>query len=445
MYLKTLRLDEIHPYERNPRINDKAVQPVMESIQKDGYRARIIVDANGVIIAGHTRYKALQNLGWSEVEVWVADDMTEEQIRDYRVRDNYTAEFAEWDFDLLEREIVGLDFDMGMFGTPNEADDEAPPEPEAVEDNFDPDEDVPEEVTDIERGDVFILGRHYLMCGDSTDIDDVLTLMGGAKADLFLTDPPYNIDYEGKQKDQLQFRTNKRVHAGNAQIDNDAMSAGQFSQFLDSVLSCANTVLRDGAAFYIWHADLNGHLFREAVIDAGWNLKEILIWVKNNFTLSRQDYHYKHEPCIYGWKPGAAHYFIDNRTQHTVFDDRIDIKKLKKEEMQALLEKIFADSVPTTVLYEDKPFFNDIHPTMKPIKLMARLIVNSSQPGWTVLDLFGGSGSTMMACEQLGRTCYTMELLPKYCKAMIQRYVKFTGEQVYRLEGDQKVPYDVEP
>ena len=163
MYLKTLRLDEIHPYENNPRINDKAVKPVMESIEKDGYRARIIVDANGVIIAGHTRYKALQNLGWSEVEVWVADDMTEEQIRDYRVRDNYTAEFAEWDFDLLEREIVGLDFDMGMFGTPNEADDEAPPEPEAVEDNFDPDEDVPEEVTDIEEGDVFLLGR-WIYC-----------------------------------------------------------------------------------------------------------------------------------------------------------------------------------------------------------------------------------------------------------------------------------------
>ena len=196
MYLKTLRMDEIHPYGRNPRINDKAVEPVMKSIQKDGYRARIMVDTNGVIIAGHTRYKAMQRLGWTEAEVWIADDMTEEQIRDYRIRDNHTAGFAEWDFDLLPGEIEGLDFDMSEFGFTGDDEMEEPPEPEVSEDNFDPEEDVPEE-SDIQQGDVFILGRHRLMCGDSTDIDDVLTLMGGAKADLFLTDPPYNVDYHG--------------------------------------------------------------------------------------------------------------------------------------------------------------------------------------------------------------------------------------------------------
>ena len=441
MYLKTLKLGDIHPYERNPRINDRAVEPVMKSIQKDGYRARIIVDTDGVIIAGHTRYKAMQKLGWTEAEVWVADDMTEEQIRDYRIRDNHTAGFAEWDFDLLEGEIEGLDFDMSEFGVGAPEEYEEPPEPEAVEDNFDP-EDIPEE-TDIVQGDLFICGNHRILCGDSTNIDDVLRLMDGAKADLFLTDPPYNIDYEYKQNNLARFRANKRVLSGNASIDNDAMGTDDFYNFLMEVFFCADKVMHEGAAFYIWHADLNGHLFREAVIETGWNLKEILIWVKNNFTLSRQDYHYRHEPCIYGWKKGAGHYFIDKRNQQTVFDDKIDVKKLSKQEMRDLIEQLLYHGQETTVLYEDKPMFNDIHPTMKPIKLMARLVANSSKPGWNVLDLFGGSGSTLMACEQLGRNCYSMEIAPKYVAAMISRYHTFTGEQVYRLVDGQMVPYEV--
>ena len=428
MYLKTLRLDEIHPYERNPRINDKAIKPVMESIQKDGYRARIIVDKNGVIIAGHTRYKAMQKLGWTEAEVWIADDMTEEQIRDYRVRDNYTAGFAEWDFDLLQREIEGLDFDMGAFGFPQGEEYEEPPEPEVSEDNFDPDEDIPEE-SDIREGDVFILGEHRLMCGNSCDIDDVLTLMGGAKADLFLTDPPYNVDYHGST---------------GMTIKNDSMEDGSFRAFLIDAFSCAHTVMRAGAGVYIWHADSEGFNFRAAMREVGWKLRQTLIWVKNAPVLGRQDYLWKHEPCLYAWKEGT-HYFTADRTNKTVFDDKIDIKKLSKQEMRELLEKIFTDKVPTSVIYEDKPLVNDLHPTMKPIKLMARLIVNSSKPGWNVLDLFGGSGSTMMACEQLGRRCFTMELDPKYCLAELQRFQKFTGKPVYRIEDGQPVEFDVDP
>lgn len=427
MYLKTLRLDEIHPYERNPRINDKAIQPVMESIQKDGYRARIIVDKNGVIIAGHTRYKAMQKLGWTEAEVWIADDMTEEQIRDYRVRDNYTAGFAEWDFDLLQREIEGLDFDMGAFGFPQGEEYEEPPEPEVSEDNFDPDEDIPEE-SDIREGDVFILGEHRLMCGNSCDIDDVLTLMGGAKADLFLTDPPYNVDYHGST---------------GMTIKNDSMEDGSFRAFLIDAFSCAHTVMRAGAGVYIWHADSEGFNFRAAMREVGWKLRQTLIWVKNAPVLGRQDYLWKHEPCLYAWKEGT-HYFTADRTNKTVFDDKVDIKKLSKQEMRELLEKIFTDKVPTSVIYEDKPLVNDLHPTMKPIKLMARLIVNSSKPGWNVLDLFGGSGSTMMACEQLGRRCFTMELDPKYVKAMIFRYQRFTGKDVYIVRNGEPELYYVD-
>lgn len=421
MYLKTLQMDEIHPYERNPRINDNAVEPVMKSIQKDGYRARIIVDTNGVIIAGHTRYKAMQRLGWTEAEVWIADDMTEEQIRDYRVRDNYTAGFADWDFDLLPGEIEGLDFDMSEFGMGDGG--EEPPEPEAIEDNFD-EEDIPEE-SDIKYGDVFLLGRHRLVCGDSTNIDDVKKLMDGAQADLFLTDPPYNVDYHG---------------SSGMTIANDSMEDSAFRAFLTDAFSNANLVMRPGAAVYIWHADSEGFNFRAALREVGWKLRQTLIWVKNAPVLGRQDYLWRHEPCLYTWKEGT-HYFTSDRTNKTVFDDRIDIKKLKKEEMRALLEKIFADKVPTTVLYEDKPLVNDLHPTMKPIRLMARLITNSSQPGWRVLDLFGGSGSTLMACEQLGRTCYTMELSPTYCSAIIKRFIKFTGEDVFLLQDGEKIQY----
>ena len=426
MYLKTLRMEEIHPYENNPRINDQAVEPVMKSIQKDGYRARIIVDTNGVIIAGHTRYKAMQKLGWQEVEVWIADDMTDEQIRDYRVRDNYTAGFADWDYELLAKEIEDLDFDMGQFMTQPEEYEE-PPEPEAVEDNFDPDEDIPEE-TDIVQGDLFVLGNHRLLCGDSTNIDDVLKLMNGQKADLFLTDPPYNVDYHGST---------------GMTIKNDSMEDGAFRAFLIDAFNSANMVMRAGAGVYIWHADSEGFNFRAAMREVGWKLRQTLIWVKNAPVLGRQDYLWKHEPALYAWKEGT-HYFTPDRTNKTVIDDKIDIKKLSKQEMRELLEKLLSDKVPTSVIYEDKPLINDLHPTMKPIKLMARLIQNSSKQGWNVLDLFGGSGSTMMACEQLNRNCYTMEYDPVYCLAELRRWHTFTGEPVYRVEDGELVPYDVE-
>lgn len=225
-------------------------------------------------------------------------------------------------------------------------------------------------------------------------------------------------------------------------IANDSMEDSAFRAFLTDAFSNANLVMRPGAAVYIWHADSEGFNFRAAMREVGWKLRQTLIWVKNAPVLGRQDYLWKHEPCLYAWKEGT-HYFTSDRTNKTVFDDRIDIKKLKKEEMRALLEKIFADKVPTTVLYEDKPLVNDLHPTMKPIRLMARLIANSSQPGWRVLDLFGGSGSTLMACEQLGRTCYTMELDPKYVESILLRWSRFTGEQPMLLQNGKTVPYYV--
>jgi site-specific DNA-methyltransferase (adenine-specific) len=232
---------------------------------------------------------------------------------------------------------------------------------------------------------------------------------------MWLTDPPYNVDYEGSDGQKIQ---------------NDNMGDTQFRAFLKSAFTAAIAAMRPGAAFYIWHADFEGFNFRGACRDAGLQVRQCLIWVKNSLVLGRQDYQWRHEPCLYGWKDGAAHYFIDNRAQTTVIEDYVpDFGKMKKEEMKALLEEIYSDRISTTVIYEDKPKANDLHPTMKPIKLLARLIRNSSKPDDIVLDTFGGSGSTLMACEQLGRTCYTCELDPKYVDVIIQRWEEFTGKK----------------
>ena len=213
-------------------------------------------------------------------------------------------------------------------------------------------------------------------------------------------------------------------------IINDNQDDEHFRAFLTDAFKNASEVMKAGAAFYIWHADGNtsGFNFRYATKCVGWQIRQVLVWVKNTFVLGRQDYQWRHEPCLYGWKEGT-HYFVNDRTQSSVFDDKVDLKKLKKEEMLEMLEEIYADKVPTTVLYEDKPLANDLHPTMKPLKLMATLIRNSTKQDQAVLDLFAGSGSTMMACEQMNRSCHSMELDPKYCDAIIQRWETFTGKK----------------
>ena len=420
---------DLIPYAQNAKQHpEEQIANVANSIKRFGWQQPLVIDENNVVVIGHCRLLAAKRLGLQEVPVTVASGLTPEEIRELRIADNKTNESA-WDFEMLERDRQGLEFEGFQFQWVENSDDyEEPPEPEVSEDNFDPDEDVPEE-SDIRPGDVFLLGDHRVMCGDSTDIDDVLTLMGGVKADLFLTDPPYNVDYHGST---------------GMTIKNDSMEDSAFRAFLTDAFTCANMVMRAGAGIYIWHADSEGFNFRASMREVGWKLRQSLIWVKNSLVLGRQHYQWRHEPCLYAWKDGT-HYFTSDRSNSTVFDDKIDIKKMSKQEMRELLEKIFADKTPTTVIYEDKPLINDLHPTMKPIKLMARLIVNSSKPGWNVLDLFGGSGSTLMACEQLGRVCYTMELDPKYVAAIIGRYSRFTGEPVYRIENGKAVQYDVSP
>lgn len=242
---------------------------------------------------------------------------------------------------------------------------------------------------------------------------------------MALTDPPYNVDIASRGKEVMK-------------IQNDAMGNGQFLEFLNAAFSAMEDAMKPGAAFYIWHASRTQREFETALNNNGLEVRQQLIWDKTPFVMGRQDYQWKHEPCFYGWKDGAAHYFIDDRTKPTVFEDaKPNIRAMKKDEMAALLEEIYADKVSTTVMCEAKPSVADLHPTMKPVKLLARQIANSSKPDWVVLDLFGGSGSTLMACEQLGRRCFMMEYDPHYCDVIIQRWEDFTGEQAVKVQDGQ--------
>lgn len=233
------------------------------------------------------------------------------------------------------------------------------------------------------------------------------------------------MDYVGKTKDALK-------------INNDAMDSDTFYQFLVQAFSNLRDVLKPGGAFYIWHAGINGLQFMQACEENELRVRQCLVWNKNRMAFGRQDYQWKHEPCLYGWKDGAGHYFIDDRTNTTVYEDEIDVDKLKKEELKELLKQYLAQPIPTTVINEDKPNRNEDHPTMKPVRLFAWLIRNSSRPGEAVCDLFGGSGTTIVACEQLNRKAYVMEYDPKYCDVIIKRWEALTGQTANKIQGENK-------
>ena len=418
-----LTLDEIKPYDNNPRNNTEAVKQVKKSLRDFGFQNPIIVDKDMVIICGHTRYEAAKELKLESVPVIIADELTDQQVKAFRLVDNKTAEYAEWDYDKLMEEIANItDFDMGEyeFNLIEEEDDlekiveDTPPDPELEEEAI------------SKPGDIYILGNHRLMCGDSTKEADVEKLMDGAIADLVVTDPPYNVNIENSK---------------GMKIENDDMSSQAFKEFLIAAFTNLNNALKPGGSFYIWFASREHVNFETALNEAGLEVRQELIWNKNSLILGRQDYQWKHEPCLYGWKDGASHYFIDDRTQTTIIEDKKpDIKKMKKEEMQALLEEIYSDKISTTIINEDRPSVNDLHPTMKPLKLLARLIKNSSQSTKAgnntnniVLDLFGGSGSTLITCEQLDRKCYMMEYDPHYADVIVKRWEDFTGRKAIKI------------
>lgn len=437
MLTETRKLTDIIPYENNPRINDGAVDAVAESIRQCGYIAPIIVDEDGVILAGHTRHKALQKLGMAEAEVLVKTGLTEEQKRKYRLLDNKTNELAAWDFDKLVQELDGLDFGDLDLDWGSQEDEEPEDETEKLhDDGYEPRE--PAEPKS-QTGDIYQLGRHRLICGDSTDKAVIDALMAGAEADLLLTDPPYNVNYDEKEKRLLEFRPNKRVEENrNTGIDNDAMGPIQFKEFLVQAFEQSLGAIRPGGGVYIFHPDRERPNFQEAFQDAGGKYQQILIWVKNHIVLSQRDYQWQHEPILYGVRPGSARYFTPARDNSTVIDDAkpVNPNKMTKSDLVEEVKSLrlaLQEKQPTDVLRFDKPAASDLHPTMKPIKLVGYLMANSTRPGESVLDPFGGSGSTLIAAEQLGRRCYMAELSPKYVDVIIDRWEQFTGQKAVKL------------
>lgn len=426
MNIENIRVEDLHPYERNPRKNDAAVGPVAESIRQFGFKVPIIVDRNNEIIAGHTRLKAAELLGLETVPCIRADDLTDEQVKAFRLADNKVAEFAEWDPELLDWELSDLaldNVDMTVFGFERE--------PETVddvrEDNYD--EAPPEEAITLE-GDLYILGEHRLLCGDSTSEEDIRVLMDGQKPVFVFTDPPYGVAIGDKNQTLAKFG---RAGVCRENIQNDNIGQEELYKILVKAFTNLRQAADPGCSYYVsapQGGDL-GLMMLQMMTDAGLKVRHNLIWVKNHaaFSLGRLDYDYKHEPIFYTWT--EKHNFYGGYST-TVIDDTKPIDKMNKAELKDLVRAL-SEGREQSVIYCDKPMASKLHPTMKPVKLVARFMVNSSQPGDICADIFGGSGTTMIAAEQLGRRCFMMEKDPHYCDVIVQRWEAFTGKKAERV------------
>lgn len=443
MNIEKRAIAELHAAEYNPRKaltpEDAEYQKIKKSIETFGYVDPIIINQDGTIIGGHQRCTVLSDLGWTEVDVVVLD-LSKEDEKALNVALNKIT--GEWDNLKLKELLVELDlgdYDISVTGfSAQELEaliELTTFEPEVTEDEFDEETALEEqEVPLVRQGEVWQLGRHRLMCGDSTDSSDVQKLMGAEQMDLIITDPPYNVNYEEKAAALNEYRPNNN---GAMKIDNDLMEKEDFYNFLFSAFSNMKEYMRDGAAIYVFHADSEGLNFRKAFTDVGLRLAEVLIWEKNNFVLGRQDYHWRHEPVLYGWKEGAGHYFVNDRTQDTVIlEDDVDFEAMKKPELiQYIKDMMHRYADQTTVIFENKPMSSSLHPTMKPLTLIGKFMKNSSKQGWNVGDLFGGSGSTLMAAEQLGRNAFVMEYSEEYASVIIRRWEEFTGEKAVKIEA----------
>lgn len=444
MNIEKRSIKELKPAEYNPRKalspEDAEYQKIKRSIETFGYIDPIIINKDGTIIGGHQRHTVLSDLGYIEVDVVVLD-LSKEDEKALNVALNKIS--GEWDELKLRDLLVELDlgdYDISLTGFDNKELEDLIEltdfESEVTEDEFDSESAYSDSVSEgplVKEGEVWQLGRHRLMCGDSTKISDVKKLMGAELMDLIITDPPYNVNYEEKAAALNEYRPNNN---GAMEIENDTMGNEEFYSFLLQAYTNMEAYMRAGAAIYVFHADSEGLNFRKAFVDAGLKLSECLIWEKNNFVLGRQDYHWRHEPILYGWKEGAKHYFVNDRTQDTVIlEDDVDFEAMKKPELiQFVKEMMHRYADQTSVIYEKKPMSSSLHPTMKPLELVGKLMKNSSRKGWNVGDLFGGSGSTLMAAEQLGRNAYVMEYSEHYASVIIKRWEDFTGQQAVRIE-----------
>lgn len=374
--IESVPIGTVKPNPKNPRtITAEKKAMLVKSIKEFPQMLELrplVVDKKGVILGGNMRYDAAIGAGLKKIQIIRAESLTPSQIKEFIVKDNVG--FGEWEWESLIEQYSTDDLkewglDVPEFAGADKAD--------ASDDGYE----IPEDVTtDIVLGDLFEIGHHRLLCGDSTKAETFEALLNGSMADLVLTDPPYNVDYKGKTKKALK-------------IQNDKQNDGAFYQFLYDFYTSLGTYTKAGGAWYVWHADSEGANFRKAMADSGIMVKQCLIWVKSSMVMGRQDYHWKHEPCLYGWKEGAAHGWYSDRKQ-------------------------------TTVLEFERPNRNADHPTMKPVPLFAYQIGNSSKQGDIVAGGFGGSGTTMVACHQMGRKAYIVEFDPKYCQVIIDRMLQ---------------------
>jgi DNA modification methylase len=433
MRIEQRKLADVNPYEQNPRINDGAVEAVVRSIQEFGFRQPIVVDEDGVIIVGHTRFKAAQKLGLEKVPVHVAKGLSPAQVKAYRLADNRTGEIAEWDYDLLPIELSQLgemDFDLGMLGF-TEDDLAKLLDPGVKEGLTDPDA-VPEPPDEAitQPGDLWILGDHRLLCADSSKPADVDRLLDGQSIHLVNTDPPYNVkveprsnnaiaaglsSFEGaKHHQKLDVErhpgkarpTQKKLRAKDRPLANDFVSDEEFDRLLDAWFGNAARVLEPGRAFYIWGGYANCANYPPFLKKHGLYFSQAIIWDKQHPVLTRKDYMGAHEWCFYGWREGAAHQFFGP-------NNATDLWAVKKVNPQSM-----------------------IHLTEKPVELAVRAMQYSSRTGENVLDLFGGSGSTLMAAEQTGRKAFLMELDCLYCDVICERWSTFTGKEPFRVDSE---------
>jgi site-specific DNA-methyltransferase (adenine-specific) len=386
------------PYASNSRTHsDAQVAQIAASIKEFGWTNPILVSGDNSIIAGHGRLMAARKLDMEEVPVIVLDHLSKAQQRALVIADNQLALNAGWDMNMLKAEIEDLNlenFNLELLGFDDAFLDGLL---ETAPSGGNTDEDAVPEAPEIPKtvlGDVWVLGNHRLMCGDSTSVDALEKLTEGNLVDMWLTDPPYNVAYEGGTKEKLT-------------IQNDSMGDDDFRQFLRDSYTAADSVMKPGAVFYIWHADSEGYNFRGAAKDTGWQVRQCLIWKKSSLVMGRQDYHWMHEPCLYGWKEGAAHLWAADRKQ-------------------------------TTILEFNKPSRNGEHPTMKPVELFEYQMLNNTKGADIVLDSFGGSGTTIIAAEKHGRYGRLMELDPKYCDVIIKRWQDFSGKAAIHAETGEK-------
>ena len=410
----TTPVSALKQYRDNPRIGD--IDRIADSLQHNGqYKPIIVRRDTQEILAGNHTWQAAKQLGWETIKVLYVDGITDQQAAKIVLADNRTSDFSTYNDDILAKllkEIGSEDATAGtgyddkaikkLLASLNNEDetytdqDEAPPTPRTPK---------------TKEGDLWYLGEHAVLCGSATNIKDYETLLQGEQAQLLLTDPPYNVNYTGGTEDELT-------------IENDNMSELAFKQFLTDFYTCAYEHIQTGRSYYIFHADGSGSAFRTCLVDAGWELKQILIWVKDQLVLSRQDYHWKHEPIIYGWKPGASHHWYGDRTGTTVIEQETkDITKLTKAE---LVKIVLALKDTATTIEHERPKRARIHPTMKPVDLIAKLIKNSTTLGETILDPFGGSGSTLIAAHNTGRIAKLIELDPRYVDVICRRFEEHT-------------------